>query len=101
MIVITHVRMDATGTKTYECIERVRYYVAQVDPATMPNVGVQVITGEGDVAEMVYEVKHGTMVVSDGNPKAEVEIFVRNNREYIRTKADANTSNNLLSLPSY
>lgn len=102
MIVITHVRLGSSGARTYENIERVKYYVTHLDPATLPaNAAVQVESGEGDVAEMVDEIKQGTSVYSDGKPKAEVEIFVLGNREYIRTKADKTVKNNLLSLPPF
>jgi|SRR5579872_7105050 len=102
MIVITHVRLGSSGVRTYENIERVKYYVVHGDPARLPaNAGIQVEEGEGDVVEMVYEIKQGTSVYSDGKPKAEIEIFLLDGREYIRTKADKTTKNNLLSLPPF
>jgi len=102
MIIITHVRLGSSGVRSYENIEQVRYHVVHVDPATLPaGSAVQVETGEGDVAEMVWEIKQGTRVCSEGTPKAEVEIFALRNREYIRTKADDTATNNLLSLPLF
>ena len=102
MIVITHVRLGSSRAESYENIERVKYYVAHRDPATLPaDWAVQVEPGEGDVAEMVDEIRQGTRVYSEGKPKAEVEVFVVGKREYIRTKADKTLKNNLLSLPRF
>lgn len=61
-------------------------------------------TGQSSRAEMVgfIETKKGTVYVSDGASRATVGVVVPSHgAKYLRTYADGNWTNNLLSLPKY
>lgn len=93
MILITSVHMDSTGIQTHEHIES----VAWRNPETSA-------TGTSTVAEIIEFIeKGGSVKVSAGGKTVDVGA-VRPNRPgkpHIRTHADGEWSNNLLSLPRY
>lgn len=84
---ITHVRMSPPSSNDHQHIAEVRW--------SQPGQ-----TGECTRAAMVDFVNKGNAVFVHGSPDAQVGV-VNASPPYLRTHADGNWTNNLLSLPRF
>ena len=84
---ITHVRLSPPNSNEHEHITHVRWW----QPSE---------TGECTKSAMVDFINKGNAVFVSGNPDVRVGV-VNGNPPYLRTYADKQWTNNLLSLPRF
>jgi hypothetical protein len=84
---ITHIRMSPPNSNDHEHIAEVRW--------SQPNE-----TGECSRSAMVDFINKGNAVYVQGRPDVQVGV-VKTTPPYLRTHADGNWNNNLLSLPRF
>ena len=84
---ITHIRLSPPTSNDHQHITHVRWEQAPK-------------TGESTRQAMVDFIEKGNAVFVHGNPDARVGV-VKGNPPYLRTYADSQWTNNLLSLPRF
>ncbi len=97
MLIVTHVRMDGRG-RFYENITEV--WCETIESVATPSVTTP-LPKALSVAHLIAEIRNGTRVFTKGDPPGEVEVFNVYGLDYIRSKSNATTENDLLSLPSF